>query len=98
MWNMLTVDFEKHKLMKYITVFVLFLTGCITAAVTKLNSKPCPAKAENCKIKMFTQKPEKKFKEIVLLSALGQTSQMLAYFKKQACLAGGDAIIILSIK
>ena len=90
--------------MKYLTTAFLFLTGCATTNVTKLKTyKPKP---ENCKIRIFSQKPERKFEEIALLNARGGQSifegktvnSLLPDLKKKACLAGGDAIIIKSSK
>ena len=90
--------------MKYFVFFTLFLAGCASTNVTRLKSYP--AKSENCKIKILTQKPEKTFKEIALLNARGGQSifegksvqSLLPDLKKNACLAGGDAIIITSSK
>lgn len=93
--------------MKYLIIFALFFTGCVTTnttTVTKLKSYP--AKSENCKMDIFTQKPGKRFKEIALLHVIGGNSEFKLHsvhslfpdLKKKACLVGGDAIIIINFK
>ena len=77
-----------------LSVFVLLLSGCVATSVTQLKSyRP---KSENCSIEVFTQKPDRKFEEIALLSGMTGwgTQLMLSQLKKKACLAGGDAMII----
>ena len=97
--------------MKYIVFSILFVAGCastspIPTQVVKINSKSYPPKSKNCKIDVLTQKPDKAFEKITLLNARGGQSifegksagSLLPDIKKTACLAGGDAIIIISSK
>ena len=51
--------------MKYLILLSLFIVGCVITH--KLTSKSYPAKPENCKIDILTQKPDRAFEEIILL-------------------------------
>ena len=94
--------------MKYIIFSTLFVAGCASTQAIKISSKSYSAKSENCKIDVLTQKPNKAFEEIALLNAKQEISgftrpitnafRLLPDIKKKACLAGGDAIIIISFK
>ena len=89
--------------MKNIILFLLFITGCTSISTVKLSSKSYPAKSETCTIEVTTQKPDKKFKELLLLEINGSwrknnLQELMPDIKKRACLAGGDAIIINSYK
>ena len=79
--------------MKYLLLFTLFLTGCVSIDTTKLKSHP--AKSKQCKIDVFRhKKPDKQFEEITLLEPTMAGYPTIHELKESACLAGGDAIII----
>ena len=86
--------------MKYIKFPHLYLlTGCVSISTVKLSSKSYPAKSENCVLEVITQRPDKKFKELILLEVDGEGNRLkhlMPDIKKKACLAGGDAIILNS--
>lgn len=84
--------------MKCIIFSTLFLTGCVSISTVKLSSKSYPAKSENCVINVITKKPDKKFKELILLEVDGgeNLQDIMPDIKEKACLAGGDAIILNS--
>ena len=86
--------------MRYVIAFLLLLTGCTSISTVELSSKSYPAKPENCTIELITQKPDKKFKELILLDieSVNHLPDLMPDIKKRACLAGGDAIIIKSSK
>ena len=59
--------------MRYLIIFfVLFLMGC--ASTSTINLKSYPAKSENCRIKILTQKPDRNFEEIAILNTRGGQS------------------------
>lgn len=92
--------------MKYLILFVLvfnmFLIACSTTDTIRLSSDSYPAKSENCDIAVITQKPDKQFKELVLLEINGsgwgrnELQDFMPDIKEKSCLAGGDAVIIKS--
>ena len=93
-------------------LFVAGCASTSPIQVVKINSKSYPPKSKNCKIDVLTQKPDEAFEKITLLNAKQEINAFISMFKrprtnafsllpdikKKACLAGGDAIIIISFK
>jgi hypothetical protein len=77
------------------------LGSCATAKFIP-TSQTYPAKPENCDMEVFSAKPpDRPYKEIGIIEgegSLGKESlaDVLPEMVKKACLAGGDALILLS--
>ena len=80
---------------------LLVLGGCVGAHYVPASSTAYPARAEDCAIEVFTTAPtDRGYEEIGLVEGEGtewkaNTADLLPKLKEQACLAGGDAIVLL---
>jgi hypothetical protein len=78
---------------------MMLLGGCATAKFIKTGPS-FPAKPDDCEIEVFSSKiPDREYEELGLLEGegfLGSDSMemILPKMKREACRAGGDAIIL----
>lgn len=81
-------------------VLLLALAGCAGATFVPTTSYVHPARSEDCSIEVFsTQLPDRDYDEIGLVEGEGtlwksDLSDVLPKLKEEACLAGGDALIL----
>jgi hypothetical protein len=77
----------------------LVVGGCVNAWYVRTGDR-YPAKARDCDIEVFTSGlPARDYEEIALLEGEGnlwkaELRDILPKLKEQACLAGGDAILL----
>lgn len=77
------------------------VTGCIHARFVPTGAA-YPPKAADCEIRVFTSAaPERPYEELGVVEAEGDAwksdlEDLLPRLEKEACLAGGDAIILFS--
>ena len=99
-----TKVFCKHTLLMPVVhtlLAMLFIGGCASANFIQ-TGKSYSAKADDCEIEVFSSKtPDREYEELGLLEGEGflggDTMEMLLpKLKKEACKAGGDAIILQS--
>ena len=85
----------------YTLLVTLFIGGCASANFIQ-TGKSYTAKPDDCAIEVFSSKtPEREYEELGILEGEGffggDTMEMLLpKLKKEACKAGGDAIILQS--
>lgn len=81
-------------------VLLLALTACAGANFVPTSSYVHPARSADCPIEVFsTQLPDRDYDEIGLVEGEGtlwksDLSDVLPKLKEEACLAGGDALIL----
>ncbi len=81
-------------------VIVIF-TGCSSAKFVQTGSS-YPARPEDCSIEVFSSKlPDREYEELGVLEGEGSLghdtlAKILPKMKREACKAGGDAIILTS--
>ena len=85
----------------YTLLAALFIGGCASATFIQ-TGQSYAAKADDCEIEVFSSKtPDREYEELGILEGEGffggDTMEMLLpKLKKEACKAGGDAIILKS--
>jgi len=84
-----------------VVVSAALVAGCASATFIP-TGRTFPAKPENCTIEVFSSKvPDRAYEEIGIIEGEGMLGKeslldVLPEMKKEACLAGGDALIITS--
>ena len=84
-----------------VIVSVAAVAGCASAKFIPTR-EAFPAKPENCAVEIFTSKaPDRAYEEIGIIEGEGMLGaesleDVLPEMVKQACLAGGDALILIS--
>jgi len=84
-----------------VIVSVAAVAGCASAKFIPTR-EAFPAKPENCAMEIFTSKaPDRAYEEIGIIEGEGMLGaesleDVLPEMVKQACLAGGDALILIS--
>ena len=82
-------------------VFITAIISCASARFVATGSL-YPARADDCLIEVFSSKvPDREYVELGIIEAEGSLGfdtleKILPKMKKQACKAGGDAIILTS--
>lgn len=82
-------------------VLVAVVAGCASAKFIPTR-EPFPAKAENCAMEVFSSRvPDRPYDEIGIIEGEGMLGKesledVLPEMIKQACLAGGDGLILTS--
>ena len=80
-------------------ISILALSGCVTANFVPTGETYAP-KSPNCRIEVFSSSlPERPYEELGIIEAEGSAwkadmEDVLPLLKEEACLAGGDAIIL----
>lgn len=83
------------------TAVLALLAGCVTVSYVPTTS-PFPPKPRDCEIQVFSAAPpQRAYQEIGILEGEGSfwnadLEDILPKLREEACLAGGDAIVLLS--
>ena len=84
------------------TVLIIAILSCASAKFIATGSSSYPARPDNCPIEVFSSKlPDREYEELGVIEGEGSLGydtleKILPKMKREACKAGGDAIILTS--
>ena len=102
--DMVRGDLSQHRrLLPFVWVLsmVVFLAGCSSAKFIATGPS-YPARADDCHIEVFSSKsPDRPYEELGIIEGEGSLGadtmeEILPKMKREACRAGGDAIVLTS--